>query len=91
MLILHSFCSGMYVSTIRLSYCRYPDLLPLTIGDADLDISGWEERTSLYARSSAFFSEPAHFAQYLLPLLVIELFYVSDKSLDIVVCFILLL
>ena len=41
--------------------------LPLTIGDADLDISGWEERTSLYARSSAFFSEPAHFAQYLLP------------------------
>lgn len=54
--------------------------LPLTIGDADLDISGWEERTSLYARSSAFFSEPAHFAQYLLPLLVIELFYVSDKK-----------
>lgn len=54
--------------------------LPLTIGDANLDISGWEERTSLYARSSAFFSEPAHFAQYLLPLLVIELFYVSDKK-----------
>ena len=31
-------------------------------------------------RSSAFFSEPAHLVQFLLPLVIAELFYVADKK-----------
>lgn len=54
--------------------------LPLTLGDADFDAVGWGEASAVYARSSAFFSEPAHFVQFMLPLLILELFYSTDKN-----------
>lgn len=54
--------------------------LPSTIGSEDFDVSQYEELSMHAERSSAFFSEPAHFVQFMLPLLVIELFYVGDKK-----------
>lgn len=54
--------------------------LPSTIGGEDFDVSQYEELSMHAERSSAFFSEPAHFVQFMLPLLVIELFYVGDKK-----------
>lgn len=54
--------------------------LPLTIGGSDFDSSEYKVGAMEAERSSAFFSEPAHFVQFLLPLLAIELFYVSDKK-----------
>lgn len=54
--------------------------LPLTnIGGANFEASQYAETASMAARSSAFFSEPAHFVQFLLPLLIVELFYVRSK------------
>ena len=53
---------------------------PLTIGGADFNSSEYKVGAMEAERSSAFFSEPAHFVQFLLPLLVIELFYVSDRK-----------
>ena len=54
--------------------------LPLTnIGGANFEASQYADTASMAARSSAFFSEPAHFAQFLLPLLIVELFYVRSK------------
>lgn len=55
--------------------------LPLTnIGGANFEASQYAEAASMAARSSAFFSEPAHFVQFLLPLLTVELFYVRNKT-----------
>ena len=54
--------------------------LPLTLGDANFDPALYEEQSSFAERSSAFFSEPAHFVQFLLPLLIIELFYIKTKA-----------
>lgn len=54
--------------------------LPLTnIGGVDFDASQYVENATVAVRSSAFFSEPAHFVQFLLPLLVIELFFVHSR------------
>lgn len=55
------------------------DFLPSTISKGDFDVSEWSELAQLKERSSALFSEPAHFVQYLLPLVAVELFYVADK------------
>lgn len=49
--------------------------LPLHIGMDMADLVNFQANS---ARSCSFFSEPAHFAQFLLPLFAIELFY--DKS-----------
>lgn len=54
--------------------------LPSTIGGTDFDASQYGDFTMYAERSSAFFSEPAHFVQFLLPLLAIELLYVDDKN-----------
>lgn len=54
--------------------------LPLTnIGGVDFDASQYTENAAVAGRSSAFFSEPAHFVQFLLPLLVVELFFVHSR------------
>lgn len=54
--------------------------LPLTnIGGMDFEVSQYAEKASMGERSSAFFSEPAHFVQFLLPLLAVELFFVRSK------------
>ena len=54
--------------------------LPLThVGGVDFDASQYAEKASMVERSSAFFSEPAHFVQFLLPLLAVELFFVRSK------------
>lgn len=61
--------------------------LPLTnIGGANFEASQYAEAASMAARSSAFFSEPAHFVQFLLPLLAVELFYVRNKTAYIRSC-----
>lgn len=54
--------------------------MPLTISNVVDDIEAWANNTMLVKRSSSFFSEPAHFAQFLIPLLVIELFYDKKKN-----------
>lgn len=57
------------------------NFLPLTnIGGAEFEVNEWVEKAQMIERSSGFFSEPAHFVQFLLPLLVLELFYVSTKK-----------
>ena len=57
------------------------DFLPLTnVGAGDFDAADWNEKAMYGDRGSAFFSEPAHFVQYLVPLLIIELFYISNKK-----------
>lgn len=53
--------------------------LPLTISHTVDDIDAWASGAELGKRSSSFFSEPAHFAQFLIPLLIIELFYDKKK------------
>lgn len=54
--------------------------LPLTnIGGSDFDAGQYAETAAMTERSSAFFSEPAHFVQFLLPLLAVELFFVRSK------------
>lgn len=50
--------------------------LPLTLGSGDFDPSVLAEMP----RSSAMFSEPSHFVQFLLPLIPIEIFYVASKK-----------
>lgn len=55
--------------------------LPVTnIGGSEFDVMEWSENAQIVERSSGFFSEPAHFVQFLFPLLVLELFYVSTKK-----------
>lgn len=55
-------------------------ILPVTnVGGANFDASSWAQLSSQIDRSSAFFSEPAHFAQFLLPLTAVELFYVANR------------
>lgn len=54
--------------------------LPLVIDGDSFDPQAYAETASLASRSSAFFSEPAHFAQYLLPLFAVELFYVGTRK-----------
>ena len=45
----------------------------------DMSMSEYLDVRNNATRSSSFFSEPAHFAHFLLPLLAIELFYDKDK------------
>lgn len=54
--------------------------LPLTLGDEFFDPEEYKNVASLASRSAALFSEPAHFAQYLLPLFTIELLYVRTRK-----------
>lgn len=54
--------------------------LPTTLGKGELDMSEFSAQVAESDRSSAFFSEPAHFVQFLLPLLAIELLYFGDKK-----------
>lgn len=48
------------------------DLLPISFIEGDLEV--WYMNNEIGMRPSSFFSEPAHMAQFLLPLLSIELF-----------------
>jgi len=52
----------------------------LTVITTEVSTAQFKEILSQYARSTSFFSEPAHFAQFLLPLLCLELFG-PDKSI----------
>lgn len=54
--------------------------LPLTLGDGGADITELVDKMAEAERSSAFFSEPAHFVQFLLPLLSIELLFFTGKK-----------
>ena len=56
------------------------------------DISDWYESNEYGMRPSSFFSEPAHMAQFLLPLLCIELFSVyKNAKRAIFIVFVLLI
>ena len=60
---------------------RIPGLIPgLTVSSEFGDNANLSSMLSIDNRSSSFFSEPAHFAQFLMPLLCVELFYASDKN-----------
>lgn len=50
--------------------------LPMKFSDVSEFVGGLEFRD----RDSSFFSEPAHFVQFLLPLLAVELFFYNRKS-----------
>ena len=52
--------------------------LPICFGGADFDINHYLLYQEVGDRSASFFSEPAHFAQFLLPLLSIELLKLKD-------------
>lgn len=66
--------------------------LPLTIGGGELDSAGYVQTLEDASRSSAFFSEPSHFAQFLLPLVAIELLYSEGtKSIIRVIGYIVIL
>lgn len=54
--------------------------LPSTLGNGEIDMNSFAEKYSEAERSCAFFSEPAHFVQFLLPLLAIELLYVANRK-----------
>lgn len=55
--------------------------LPLTLGGVDgVDVDVWKEANMNSVRSSSFFSESAYFAQFMLPLLALEVFYVSNRK-----------
>lgn len=51
--------------------------LPLALGNDDVDFSYFENRV----RDCSFFAEPAHFAQFLLPLFAIEVFLYTKRSI----------
>ncbi len=51
--------------------------LPLALGNDDVDYSFFEDRV----RDCSFFAEPAHFAQFLLPLLALEMFLFTKRSI----------
>lgn len=58
---------------------RVSGILPFLPMNYDVDVASFRN-TLIYAeRSSSFFSEPSHFAQFLIPLLAIELFYDNKK------------
>lgn len=52
------------------------NFLPLNYG---YDLHSVQEHVMTMGRSSSFFSEPSHFAQFLIPLLAIELFFDNKK------------
>ena len=53
--------------------------LPLTLGRGEIDVNSYVQTLTEHSRSSAFFSEPAHFAQFLLPILVLEIFCSNSR------------
>ena len=55
-------------------------ILPIALGGEDS--LQWLEMHNLSERASSFFSEPAHFAQFLLPLLIVELFAKKKKPVS---------
>ena len=50
--------------------------LPLAL---DIDAAAYYEKMAIVDRSASFFSEPAHFVQFLLPLLAIKIFQPTKK------------
>ena len=53
----------------------------LSLGGVDgVDVDVWKEANMNSVRSSSFFSESAYFAQFMLPLLALEVFYVSNRK-----------
>lgn len=60
---------------------RLPGLIPgLNVVSDFGSVSDFAQAKMYSNRSSSFFSEPAHFVQFLLPLLAIELFDSNDKK-----------
>lgn len=66
---------GYYSTGYRISGIF--SFLPIALNSVD-DVRSFLTDITTNTRSSSFFSEPAYFAQYIIPLLAIELFY--DKS-----------
>lgn len=52
--------------------------LPLSYSGQDIDVAKYISTRELIDRSSSFFSEPAHFAQFLFPLFAITLFRANN-------------
>lgn len=72
---------AMYVST----GIRVPGLIPgLPLVDNLMDSEKYMEQVVFGYRSSSVFSEPAHFAQWLLPFLSIELLFDKSKNHNII-------
>lgn len=58
---------------------RISGLIPYLPVALNVDMEEYSMLTAYMNRSSSLFSEPAHFAQFLLPLLCLELFWNKDK------------
>lgn len=52
--------------------------LPLSYDSQDIDVEKYLSTRELINRSASFFSEPAHFAQFLFPILAISLFKANN-------------
>lgn len=68
---------GYWATGTRIS--GVASFLPISLIDAD-DLSTYFRHILYGSRASSFFSEPAHFAQFLLPLLTVELLKFNRKS-----------
>ena len=75
--ILFFFLQETAYYTIGQRFLGIIPFFPIALNSVD-DIDSYIMKNVSGFRSSSFFSEPAYFAQYLIPLLAIELFY--DKS-----------
>ena len=78
--IIFFFFQELMYYTIGYRFSGILTVFPLTLGGVDgIDASVWEMARMSAERSSSFFSEPAHFVQFLLPLLILEFLFVSKK------------
>lgn len=78
---------GYYLFGFRLS--GLIPMLPICHGGSDLDMSFYVKYREMGQRSMSLFSEPAHFAQFLIPLLAIKLH--SSKSKDLLFAIIIVI
>lgn len=79
--IIFFFFQELMYYTIGYRFSGILTVFPLTLGGVDgIDASVWEMARMSADRSSSFFSEPAHFVQFLLPLLILEFLFVSKKK-----------
>ena len=70
---------------------RIPGIIPFLPFAIDMDFADFITRARYDVRSASFFSEPAHFVEFILPFLAIELFRNEGKKWGLIVIIILAL
>lgn len=64
------------------SFSGLSSVIPLNIGanSDNFEQANWISNISTEGRCNSLFAEPSHFAQFMMPLIIIDLFYSVDKN-----------